>query len=187
MTARRHGAEDEKAIFSELFGSAGWRSGELIKEMRDSSDFYCKHMGVVRLDTWSNGRVGLLGDAAHCPTATPGMGTISSLVGAYVLAGEIQRHCRRDARAKEIVPEALHTYEERFRPFMKTVQDGIEKDKTYWYKMPSGPILLMALNLFLAIASFFRLDVLAKNTMREDTGDWKLPDYEGMDLRKKKD
>ncbi|KAG9498240.1 hypothetical protein J7337_011136 [Fusarium musae] len=141
MAARRHGAEDEKPIFSELFGSAGWRSGELIKEMSDSADFYCEHMGVVR-----------------------------------------------DIAAAMLEPtEALHTYEERFRPFMKTVQDGIEKNKTYWYKMPSGPILLMALNLFLAIASFFRLDVLAKNAMREDTGDWKLPDYEGMDLRKKKD
>ncbi|KAF5571003.1 2-polyprenyl-6-methoxyphenol hydroxylase [Fusarium pseudoanthophilum] len=187
MAARRHGTEDEKAIFSELFGSAGWRSEELTKEMNDSADFYCEHMGVVRLDTWSNGRVGLLGDAAYCPTATTGMGTTSSLVGAYVLAGEIQRHCSHDATAGEIVPEALHTYEERFRPFMKTVQDGIEKDKTYWHKMPSGPILLIVLNLFLAIASFFRMDVLAKHIMKEDTGHWKLPDYEGMDLRKKKE
>ncbi|KAF5697067.1 putative 2-polyprenyl-6-methoxyphenol hydroxylase [Fusarium globosum] len=188
MAARKDGGvEDEKAIFSELFRSAGWRSEELIEEMQNSPDFYCEHMGVVRLDTWSKGRVGLLGDAAYCPTATTGMGTTSSLVGAYVLAGEIQRHCSRNATSKEIVPEALHAYEERFRPFMKTVQDGIEKDKTYWHKMPSGPILLMVLNIFLAIASFFRLDVLAKNIMKEDTGNWKLPDYEAMDLRKKKD
>ncbi|CCT72901.1 probable 2-polyprenyl-6-methoxyphenol hydroxylase and related FAD-dependent oxidoreductases [Fusarium fujikuroi] len=188
MAARKDGGvEDEKAIFSELFRSAGWRSEELIEEMQNSPDFYCEHMGVVRLDTWFNGRVGLLGDAAYCPTATTGMGTTSSLVGAYVLAGEIQRHCSRYDSSKEIVPEALHAYEERFRPFMKTVQDGIEKDKTYWHKMPSGPILLMVLNMFLSIASFFRLDVLAKNIMKEETGDWKLPDYEGMDLRKKKD
>lgn len=180
MAARKDGGvEDEKAIFSELFCSAGWRSEELIKEMQDSPNFYCEHMGIVRLDTWSKGGVGLLGDAAYCPTATTGLGTTSSLVSAYALAGEIHRHCSRDPSSKEIVPEALHTYQELSRLFIKTVQDGIEKDKTYWHKMPSDPILLMVLKIFLVIASFFKLDVLAKNIMKEDTGDWKLPDYEG--------
>ncbi|KAF5724608.1 fad binding domain-containing protein [Fusarium mundagurra] len=120
MAARKGGLEDEKVIFSELFGAVGWRSEELIKETQDSTDFYCEHMAL----------------SAYCPTATTGMGTTSSIVGAYVLAGEIQRHCSRDVTSKEIVLEALHTYEEQFRPFMKTVQDGIEKDKTYWHKMP---------------------------------------------------
>lgn len=183
MAARQGGVEEEKAILSELFRSAGWRSKELVKELQESVDFYCEHMGVVRLDSWSNGRVGLLGDAAYCPTATTGMGTTSSLVGAYVLAGEIQNHFRRFGTSKEAVPGALHTYEERFRPFMKSVQDGIEKDKTYWHKMPSGSFLLACLNLFLSFAAFFRLDVLAKHIMREDTGSWKLPDYEGMNLK----
>ncbi|EXM14112.1 hypothetical protein RAB80_003809 [Fusarium oxysporum f. sp. vasinfectum] len=187
MAARQGGVEEEKAVLTELFGSAGWRSEELVKELNASTDFYCEHMGVIRLDSWSDGRVGLVGDAAYCPTATTGMGTTSSLVGAYVLAGEIQRHFSRTGTSKETVPDALHSYEERFRPFMKTVQNGIEKDKTYWHKMPTGSFVLAALNLFLAIASFFRLDVLAKNIMREDTGDWKLPDYEEMDLRKKKE
>ncbi|KAL2065417.1 hypothetical protein VTL71DRAFT_3087 [Oculimacula yallundae] len=183
MAARQGGVEEEKAIFSEMFGSAGWRSEELVKQLQESTDFYCEHMGVVRLDTWTKGGVALLGDAAYSPTATTGMGTTSSLVGAYVLAGEIQNHLSRAGSSKEGLPEALHLYEERFRPFMKTVQSGIEKDKTYWHKMPSGSFVLAALNLFLAIASFFRLDVLAGNIMREDTGTWKLPDYEGMDLR----
>ena len=183
MAARKGGIEEERAALSELFHSAGWRSEELVKDLQESKDFYCEHMGVVRLDSWSDRRVGLLGDAAYCPTATTGMGTTSSLVGAYVLAGEILSNFNCSGTSKEALPEALHTYEQRFRPFMKVVQDGIEKDKTYWHKMPSGSFVLAALNLFLSIASFFRLDVLASHIMREDTGDWKLPDYEGMDLR----
>ncbi|GKU09310.1 unnamed protein product [Fusarium langsethiae] len=184
MAARQGGVEQEKAVLSELFRSAGWRSEELVTEMQESEDFYCEHMGVVKLDQWTNGRVALLGDAAYCPTATTGMGTTSSLVGSYVLAGEIQDHINRLGASKETVPKALNSYEQRFRPFMDTVQDGIEKDKTYWHKMPQGPFLLMLLNIFLSIASFFRLDVLAKNIMKEDTGSWRLPEYEGMDLRK---
>ncbi|KAF3397524.1 Uncharacterized protein DPV78_008127 [Talaromyces pinophilus] len=181
--ARQGGVEDEKAILSDLFRSAGWLSEELVKELQESDDFYCEHMAVVRQDSWSDGRVALLGDAAYCPTATTGMGTTSSVVGAYVLAGEIQNHFSRFGTSKEAVPGALHTYEQRFRPFMNSVQHGIEKDKTYWHKMPSGSFTLACLNLFLSFASFFRMDVLAKYIMREDTGSWKLPDYEGMDLR----
>lgn len=184
MAARKRGIEDEKAVLTDIFRSAGWQSEELVKELQASTDFYCEHMGVVRLASWSQGRVGLVGDAAYCPTATTGMGTTSSLVGAYVLAGEIQDHFSRFSKDK--LPRALHTYEERFRPFMSTVQDGIEKDKTYWHKMPTGSFLLAVLNFFLSVASFFRLDVLAQHIMSEDTGNWKLPDYEGMDFRKDK-
>ncbi|GKU10198.1 fad protein [Fusarium langsethiae] len=186
MAARQAGVEQEKAILSELFRSAGWRSEELVHEMQESTDFYCEHMGVVRQDHWTKGRVALLGDAAYCPTATTGMGTTSSLVGAYVLAGEIQDHVNRLGTDKEAIPKALKGYEQRFRPFMDTVQSGIEKDKTLWHKMPSGQFLLTLLNIFLSIASFLRLDVLAKNIMKEDTGSWKLPDYKGMDVRKEK-
>ncbi|KAH7003000.1 hypothetical protein EDB82DRAFT_549479 [Fusarium venenatum] len=183
LSARPDGVELEKAVLSELFRDAGWRSEELTTELKESDDFYCEHMGVVRLDSWSKGRVVLLGDAAYCPTATTGMGTTSSLVGAYVLAGEIQDHISRVGASKEMLPLALASYEKRFRPFIDTVQDGIEKDKTYWHKMPSSTFVLAILNFFLAAAAFFKLDVLAKNIMKEDTGSWELPDYNGMDLR----
>jgi 2-polyprenyl-6-methoxyphenol hydroxylase-like FAD-dependent oxidoreductase len=187
MAARRGGIEEERAVLSELFHSAGWRSEELVKDLKESDDFYCEHMGVVRLDSWSDRRVALVGDAAWSPTATTGMGTTSSLVGAYVLAGEILNMSNRSGASKESITEALHTYEQRFRPFMSAVQDGIEKDKTYWHKMPSGSVLLAVINFFLFIAAFFRLDVLAHYiTREEDTGAWKLPDYEGMDLRQDK-
>ncbi|SPJ78682.1 probable 2-polyprenyl-6-methoxyphenol hydroxylase and related FAD-dependent oxidoreductases [Fusarium torulosum] len=186
MAARSGGVEQEKAVLSDLFRSAGWRSEEFVTEMQESDDFYCEHMGVVRLDSWSKGKVVLVGDAAYCPTATTGMGTTSSLVGAYVLAGEIQDHLSRLNTSKEVLPRALSSYEQRFRPFMDTVQCGIEKDRTYWHKMPSGTIVLAVLNLFLAVAAFFKLDVLAKNILKEDTGSWKLPNYKGMDLRQDK-
>ncbi|KAF5701562.1 fad binding domain-containing protein [Fusarium mundagurra] len=186
MATRQAGVEQEKAIFAELFRSSGWRSEELVTEMLKSKDFYCEHIGVIRSHLWTKGRVALVGNAAYCPTATTGMGTTSSLVGAYVLAGEIQDHVSRLGNTKEAIDKALDGYEQRFRPFMDTVQHEIEKDKTYWHKMPQSSFTLALLNLFLAIASFFRLDILAKNIMKEDTGSWTLPDYKGMDLRQEK-
>ncbi|RGP81145.1 FAD binding domain [Fusarium longipes] len=183
MAARQDGVEQEKAILSDMFRSAGWRSEELVTELQESSDFYCEHMCVVRLDHWAKGRVVLVGDAAYCPTATTGMGTTSSLVGAYVLAGEIRDHIGRLDNTNEAITKALNSYEKRFRPFMDTVQDGIEKDKTYWHKAPSSSFVLEFLYIFLSIVSFFKLDVLAKYIMKEDLGTWKLPEYKGMDLR----
>ncbi|XEV01049.1 hypothetical protein FSHL1_006336 [Fusarium sambucinum] len=186
LAARTEGAEKEKAVLSQLFQSAGWRSEELTTELQESEDFYCENMGVVRMNSWSKGRVALLGDAAYCPTAVTGMGTTSSLVGAYVLAGEIQDHVSRVGASKGALPQALASYEQKFRPFMDTVQDGIEKDKTYWHKLPSSSFFLTILNFFLAVAAFFKLDVLARNLLKEDTGSWELPDYKGMDLRQDK-
>lgn len=33
-----------------------------------SDDFYMERLAVAKLDSWSRGRVALVGDAAHCPS-----------------------------------------------------------------------------------------------------------------------
>lgn len=59
--------------------------------MMTTSNFYSQEVVQVRTGTWSQGRVVLVGDAAHCASPFSGMGVSGSLVGAYVLAGEISR------------------------------------------------------------------------------------------------
>jgi 2-polyprenyl-6-methoxyphenol hydroxylase-like FAD-dependent oxidoreductase len=41
------------------------------------------------MDSWSRGRIALLGDAGYRPSSMSGMGTGLAVVGAYVLAGEL--------------------------------------------------------------------------------------------------
>ncbi|WP_428834546.1 hypothetical protein [Nonomuraea maheshkhaliensis] len=43
------------------------------------------------MDTWSRGRVTLVGDAGYCPGPAVGGSTGLAVVGAYVLAGELAR------------------------------------------------------------------------------------------------
>ncbi|MEU6926483.1 hypothetical protein [Streptomyces sp. NPDC046631] len=43
------------------------------------------------MDTWSQGRVTLVGDAGYCPGPAVGGSTSLAVVGAYVLAGELAR------------------------------------------------------------------------------------------------
>jgi 2-polyprenyl-6-methoxyphenol hydroxylase-like FAD-dependent oxidoreductase len=53
--------------------------------------FYFDSITQLRMDTWSHGRVTLVGDAGYCPGPAVGGSTSLAVVGAYVLAGELAR------------------------------------------------------------------------------------------------
>lgn len=182
--ARPGDVAEEKAAMAEIFKDAGWRTEELLEAMKRDNDFYCERIGVVKLDSWSRGRVVLVGDAGYCPSSFTGMGTTSAVVGAYILAGEIGRHCgsgdgeKKKASSYAEIQKALKAYEDKFRPFMTQVQRGISEDTWNWF--PSGSIGVTLTNCFMGIASFFRVNILGKFLLREDVKDWDLPEYKEM-------
>ncbi|MFF0369368.1 FAD-dependent monooxygenase [Micromonospora sp. NPDC005087] len=106
----------QQRLLTERFADVGWRTGELLAAMPDAPDFYFDSYGQVRMDTWSTGRVALLGDAAWCPSPLTGQGTSLSLVGAYVLAGELAA-----ARGDHVI--AYRRYEETLRAHVARGQD----------------------------------------------------------------
>lgn len=81
-------AEAERVIAGKLAG-VGWRVPELLAAMPAAPDFYFDSLNQVRVDRWWRGRVALIGDAGYCGSPLAGLGTSMSLVGAYVLAGEL--------------------------------------------------------------------------------------------------
>jgi 2-polyprenyl-6-methoxyphenol hydroxylase-like FAD-dependent oxidoreductase len=182
QNARKRGVEEEKAAFVEAFRGAGWRTDQFLQWLEESDDFYCEKLSTVKLPFWSDGRVALLGDAGYCPSAATGMGTTSAIVGAYVLAGEIGKHCSGSGTNQEL-PSALKSYDQKFRPFMEQVQEGINPESGYWTRIPTSPLGIAILNFVLGLAAFFRLDAFAKLIASEDVKGWSLPDYEGMDCR----
>ncbi|PYI10699.1 monooxygenase [Aspergillus sclerotiicarbonarius CBS 121057] len=171
--------EQDKQILRNAFRGAGWRTEELLQAMEEADDFYCECMGVVNLDRWSRGRIVLVGDAAYCPSAMTGMGTSSAMAGVYVLAGEIGRACAGDGATvtTEDIEAALARYEEKLRPFMNHVQRGLLDNNDYMARFPSSAFGVGVMYFLFAMASFFRLDVLARWVLREDTNGWELPDY----------
>ncbi|MEV8524049.1 FAD-dependent monooxygenase [Streptomyces sp. NPDC052000] len=90
--------DQQKNLLAERFADVGWETPQLLASMREAPDFYFDSMSQVRLDRWSNGRIGLVGDAGYCPSPRSGQGTSLALVGAYVLVGELASS-RRDHRA----------------------------------------------------------------------------------------
>ncbi|MGW6708135.1 FAD-dependent monooxygenase [Streptomyces sp. NPDC054956] len=79
----------QQELVARRFAHVGWETPRLLRAMRTAPDFFLDSMGQVRLDSWSRGRVALLGDAGYCATPLTGLGTSLALVGAYVLAGEL--------------------------------------------------------------------------------------------------
>jgi 2-polyprenyl-6-methoxyphenol hydroxylase-like FAD-dependent oxidoreductase len=86
----RHDVERQKKIVAEAFAGEGWEIPRLLKGMWDAPDFYFDPLSLVQMDSWSKGRVVLLGDAGYCASPLSGQGTSLALVGAYVLAGELK-------------------------------------------------------------------------------------------------
>ena len=62
-----------------------------LDELDRTPAFYFDSITQLRMDTWSRGRVTLVGDAAYCPGPAVGGSTTLAVVGAYVLAGELAR------------------------------------------------------------------------------------------------
>ncbi len=92
----------------------GTVAARICDELDTVSDLYFGPMSQVQASTWWKGKVVLLGDAAYCPTPFTGTGTALSLVGAYVLAGEIKK-CSS-------YPDAFRAYESLLRPYVERAQ-----------------------------------------------------------------
>lgn len=183
--ARRGDTKEEKAGIAELMQGSGWRTEEFLEHLKEADDFYCERLGIVKLDSWHRGRITLVGEAAWCSSVLTGMGTTSCLVGAYVLAGEIGKHCGRGDKGErdelrvveKNLAAALDAYEQKFMPFMRQVQHGLsEKTGTRTY-MPSSHWGIAILNALIGVIALLRLNVVGNWIIREAVRDWTLPEY----------
>lgn len=110
---RRPPAE-QKAYLRAEFAGLGWENDRILDAMDAAADFYFDSVTRIHMDSWSTGRVALLGDAGYCPSPMSGQGTSLALAGAYVLAEELARHRTAD--------RALAGYEARMRPYVHANQ-----------------------------------------------------------------
>ena len=108
---------DPKEILRAEFGDAGWECREILDAMESCQEIYFDRVSQIRSDTWSQGRVCLLGDAAFCPSLLAGQGSALAMIGAYVLAGEL-------SQAPDQPQKAFQRYEQTLRPFITKKQDA---------------------------------------------------------------
>ncbi|EKV06735.1 Monooxygenase, putative [Penicillium digitatum] len=161
----------QKLFWAEKFRDAGWQADRFIKGMETTENWFCQNVVQIRTNTWHSGRVVLLGDAAHCPSPISGMGTSTSLVGAYVLAGEL-------ARSKDL-SQAFQNYSQILRPFI----DEVQQFDVGWIRwvLPDSQWATSLVHLILTVVCFLRIPQLIARFSDDRGGDWKFPDYPELD------
>ncbi|KAF3759961.1 FAD/NAD(P)-binding domain-containing protein [Cryphonectria parasitica EP155] len=176
--AAKKGEGALKAYMAERFRGAGWKADVVVDGMMKAEDFYASELVQVKAPTLSNGRFVLVGDAGYAPGPT-GCGTSLALTGAYVLAGEINRH-------KGDVDAGLRAYEERMRPIIEDMQKippgvpGIMAPQTAWG-------IWVRNTLFMVVAwamKFKRVFAWASRSFASSFGGdkYNLPEYEWQSL-----
>lgn len=108
--------KEQKEILRKFFYDLGWESNKILEFMNDSDDIYFDSIAQIKMDSWTEGRVALVGDAGYCASPLSGQGTNLAIVGSYILAGELKS-------AKGNYSIAFNRYNELMRPFVDTNQD----------------------------------------------------------------
>lgn len=78
----------QKRFLTESYAGAGWEVPRLLADLPDSENLHLDTLSRVEMDSYTRGRVALVGDAGYGNTLG-GFGSGLSVVGAYVLAGEL--------------------------------------------------------------------------------------------------
>jgi 2-polyprenyl-6-methoxyphenol hydroxylase-like FAD-dependent oxidoreductase len=106
-----------KRLLRARFEGMGWQVPRLMEEVDRTPAFYFDSITQLRLDTWSRGRVTLVGDAGYCPGPAVGGSTSLAVVGAYVLAGELAAYGGDHTRAFPAYEAEIGDYVRRSRAF----------------------------------------------------------------------
>lgn len=105
----------QKQLLRDTFAGMTWEAPRMLAMLDEAPDFYFDSLSQVSMESWSKGRVVLLGDACACASPMAGMGTSIAMVGAYVLAGELKA-AGNDHGA------AFAAYQAIMRPFVQEAQ-----------------------------------------------------------------
>jgi 2-polyprenyl-6-methoxyphenol hydroxylase-like FAD-dependent oxidoreductase len=164
---------EQKALLRDKFADAGWEASRILSEMENDSDVYFDAISQVIAPRWSKGRCAMTGDAAFCPSPLTGMGASLSVVGAYILAGELA--------TKPNYSEAFASYDKVLRPFVTKIQQLPPGVPRLAHPRSAFGISLFNAAIRLISSRFVRKlgKLISGNKKTEDDG-IKLPDYQSF-------
>ncbi|HEX6675733.1 MAG TPA: NAD(P)/FAD-dependent oxidoreductase [Actinomycetes bacterium] len=107
------------AAFRDAWAAALPAAGAVLARVERFDQLLVNEVARVDCERWADGRLVLLGDAAHAMAPNLGQGANAAMVDAAVLAAELA--------ADRPVDEALRRYEARRRPPVRAVQDAADR------------------------------------------------------------
>ncbi|RBP85011.1 FAD-dependent oxidoreductase [Marinomonas rhizomae] len=94
-----------------------------ISSLDDASPLFFDNLVMIDLPKWSQGRVVLIGDSAHCLTLLSGQGAGIAMISSYLLAKSLQRYG---------INQGLEDHEKRLRPVIVRLQERSRKLATWF-------------------------------------------------------
>ena len=110
----------QKAMLRVKFGGGKWECSRILGELNRTEDLYFDRVSQIKMETWSRGRVALVGDAAFCVSLMAGQGSALAMAAAYVLAGEL-------VKADGSHEQAFRNYEALLRAYIGSKQKGARR------------------------------------------------------------
>jgi 2-polyprenyl-6-methoxyphenol hydroxylase-like FAD-dependent oxidoreductase len=157
----------QKALLRDAFAADEWEFPQILEALDSCTELYFDRVSQIRMDTWSRGRVGLIGDAAFCVSLLAGQGSALAMTAAYLLAEELER-ANGDYRA------AFRRYEDLLRPYIVGKQKAAVR-----FASSFAPKTQLGLIIRHLVMNAFRIPVLAKFAIGRDlvADRFELPRY----------
>ncbi|KAK9415824.1 putative FAD-binding domain-containing protein [Seiridium unicorne] len=165
--------DEQKMVWKRLYNDCAWQRDRLLDGLDKTDDFYMSHIGQVKMESWSKGRVVLAGDAGYCPSSFTGQGSTASLVGSYILAGELAKH-------GENITAALESYDKVLRPYIDEMQKLIPGTPNFLY--PKTEWGIWGLQTFVWVITSLKIDKAINMLLPEGKGGLVIPEYPELNL-----
>ncbi|MGI4763128.1 MAG: FAD-dependent monooxygenase [Janthinobacterium lividum] len=108
-------AAQQQEIVVEQFTGQGWRTAELLAEVKEAGILYFDKFSQIKMPSWTKGRVALVGDAGYCASPAAGIGASLAMAGAAAVVEALATH-NGDFEA------AFQAYNQSLRPFVEETQ-----------------------------------------------------------------
>jgi 2-polyprenyl-6-methoxyphenol hydroxylase-like FAD-dependent oxidoreductase len=138
----------------------------VLDELELTDALYFDSVSQIKMQHWSRGRIGLVGDAAFCVSLLAGQGSALAMISSYVLAGEL-------AAAHGRYELAFSRYETLLRRYIASKQSAAER-----FARAFAPKTQFGLSFRNLVIKAFAFPGLARLALGSDIADsLKLPAY----------
>jgi 2-polyprenyl-6-methoxyphenol hydroxylase-like FAD-dependent oxidoreductase len=112
--------EQQKAMLRETYRDGKWETLRILDKLEPTPQLYFDRVSQIKMESWSRGRIALVGDAAFCVSLLAGQGSALAMISAYVLAGEL-------VKAEGHYEVAFAKYEAFLRAYISKKQQAAER------------------------------------------------------------
>ena len=146
----------QRSFLRNAFANDEWELPQILASLDSRPELYFDRVSQIRMDAWSQGRVGLIGDAAFCVSLLAGQGSALAMTAAYVLAEELDR-------SKGDYSVAFRRYEELLRPYVIGKQNAAVRFASFF-----APRTRLGLTFRHLVMNAFRIPMIARFAIGRD-------------------